>query len=304
MFQAIARQPSLGRAGTGKYDAAAMHHVLIVVHHHDSFDKERYVLREVAEAWRERGIRVTVARGPGERVEADLVVLHVDLTVTPAEYIAFARQYQNVINRDVADISKRAISANLVRRGDGYDGPLIVKTDRNSGGSRERMLDERMGGPRRQRWRRLRHRLPWSWQSHLPTTAYPVFESPRQVPRAVWYNPALVVERFLPERRDGHYCLRTWVFLGERETNSLSYASDPVVKSHNILRREVVAEVPDELRRMRRALGFDFGKFDYALVDGKVVLYDVNRTPMFGTMRREEYWPRVQLLAEGIGEFL
>ncbi len=55
---------------------------------------------------------------------------------------------------------------------------------------------------------------------------------------------------------------------------------------------------------MRRKLGFDFGKFDYGIVAGRVVLYDANRTPMFGSMRREDYWPRVQLLAEGIRGFL
>jgi hypothetical protein len=74
-----------------------------------------------------------------------------------------------------------------------------------------------------------------------------------------------------------------------------------VIKSHSVLRREPISDVPVELRQVRRELGFDFGKFDYGIVDGRVVLYDVNRTPMFGTIGREQYWPRVQLLAEGLG---
>ena len=280
-----------------------MRHVLILVHRHDAFDKERYVLREVATVWREQGIRVTVARGPGEAVEADLVVLHVDLTVIPPEYAAVAARYPTVLNGAVGDISKRVVSAQLVRRGDGYDGPVIVKTDRNSGGSRERRLDARRGRVAR-RINGWRNRLPWTWRSHLDTGDYRVFDRAAQLPRAVWFNRSLVVERFLPERRDGHFCLRSWVFLGDRETNAISYATEPVIKSHNVVRREPVAEVPEELRAVRRKLKFDFGKFDYGIVDGRVVLYDANRTPMFGAMRREDYWPRVQLLAEGIAGFL
>jgi hypothetical protein len=45
------------------------------------------------------------------------------------------------------------------------------------------------------------------------------------------------------------------------------------------VRRELVPEEPDELREIRRSLGFDFGKFDYSIVNGRVVLYDRNRTP-------------------------
>jgi hypothetical protein len=114
----------------------------------------------------------------------------------------------------------------------------------------------------------------------------------------------VIVEKFLAERRDGLYCLRTWVFLGDRETNSLSYSKEPVVKARNVLRRAVVPEVPDELRAMRKQMGFDFGKFDYAIVDGKVVLYDANRTPSLGNFPREQYLPRIKLLAEGIRAFL
>ena len=94
------------------------------------------------------------------------------------------------------------------------------------------------------------------------------------------------------------------MFLGDRETNSLSYSKQPIVKSENVIRREVVAEVPDELRQIRRELGFDFGKFDYAIVGDRVVLYDANRTPTLGNFPREQYLPRVRHLAEGIGAFI
>jgi hypothetical protein len=76
------------------------------------------------------------------------------------------------------------------------------------------------------------------------------------------------------------------------------------VKSSSVIRREVLRDVPDELRRIRADLGFDFGKFDYAIVDGKVVLYDVNRTPTYGGFDREDFLPNMRHLAEGIRGFM
>ena len=281
-----------------------MSHIAIVMHRHGSMDDARYFLGAIANVWRETGHQVSVLRGPGERVEADLAILHVDLTVVPADHLNYLRTFPKALNTRVADISKRRISANLVRCGDGYDGPVIVKTNLNYGGQIEARHAARRGSWLARRVRAWRARLPWSWQAELKIDDYQLFDMPAVVPRAVWLNPDLVVERFLPERHDEHYCLRTWVFLGDRETNSLSFSKHPVIKSSNVLRREPVPDVPDELRRMRRELGFDFGKFDYAIVDGRVVLYDANRTPTLGSMTPEQYMPRIRLLAEGIRAFL
>jgi len=53
------------------------------------------------------------------------------------------------------------------------------------------------------------------------------------------------------------------------------------VKSWNVTRREILPETPPELRAARKSLGFDFGKFDYVIRDGKAVLFDANRTPTY-----------------------
>lgn len=278
-----------------------MHHIVILLHRHGKFDKPRYFLYEIAEIWREEGLRVSVLHGPGSRVDADLAILHIDLTVVPDDYLTFVRQYPVVINGSVTDISKRLISTNLVCRGDGYQGRVIVKTNWNCQGQMESSL-ARKGPLLRRCANLLRNMLPWSCRAKLSN--YPIFESVSQVPRAVWHNPDLVIEQFLPEYRNGFYCLRTWVFLGDRETNSICYSDQPIVKSNSVLHRETVAEVPDELRQIRRELGFDFGKFDYVIVNGQVVLYDVNRTPTLSNFTREEFLPRVRLLAEGIRAYL
>jgi hypothetical protein len=280
-----------------------MRQIVILVHRRERLEGGIYFLDAIADVWRENNLQVSVLSGPGPHVQADLAILHVDLTVVPADHLEFVRQYPVTINGAVADISKRRISANVVRRGDGYDGPVIIKTNRNYGGRRE--ADLAIGGSFVGRSARaLRRIMPWPWQAELAISDYPILPSAAQVPWVVWYNSDLVVERFQPEIRDGCFCLRTWVFLGDRETNSLSYSKQRIVKSENVIRREVVADVPDELRRIRKELGFDFGKFDYAIVEDRVVLYDANRTPTLGNFPREQYLPRVRHLAEGVRAFI
>lgn len=276
-----------------------MRHIVILVHRHGAFDDSGYFLYEVARLWEASGIKITVQRGPGPVHDADVVVSHVDLTVVPADHVAYLRQYGRVINGNVIDISKRRISNAILNREDDYAGPVIVKTDCNSGGLREAWLARRRALPYRF-VAKVRNRLPWTMRQQLPTHSYPIFPSAGDVPRAVWANRHFVVERFLCERRRDFYCLRTWVFLGDRETNSLSYSLSPIVKGANVVRREVVDEVPAELRRTRIELGFDYGKFDYGIVNDRVVLYDANRTPTLGRFKPDEIRPRLQVLAEGI----
>lgn len=276
-----------------------MFHVVILVHKYDPFGEINYFLHEISRVWEQQGARVSVQRGPGPKIDADICILHVDLTVVPDEYIEFVRAYPICLNSGVSNISKRAVSENLVTHAKAYAGPVIVKSNLNCGGYPEDRLANsewaRRGLGKMQIWRRPRMKA---------VPGYRIFASASEVPANVWTNPRLVVERFLPEIRDGKYCLRTWVFLGDRETNSLSYAADPVVKSQNILHRETGVEVPEELRRMRRQLGFDYGKFDYAIVDGRVVLYDANRTPTLGRFSREMFAPSVLLLSKGIESYI
>ncbi len=50
------------------------------------------------------------------------------------------------------------------------------------------------------------------------------------------------------------------------------------MKASTAVRREP-APVPDDLRLRRAELGFDFGKFDFVIHEGRAVLLDANRTP-------------------------
>jgi hypothetical protein len=50
-------------------------------------------------------------------------------------------------------------------------------------------------------------------------------------------------------------------------------------------------------------LGFHYGKFDYGIVDGKVVLYDVNRTPGAAS-NPAHHQETVEVLSAGIRDFV
>ncbi len=262
-----------------KHEAGKGRRILVVRRPDDAFDRHPYIIHLLMEQWRQWGLTVEVlnhmyaATGP-----RTVVIPHLDATRTPPEYEASFARCAVVVNRTVTDISKRRISENLVTSPTDHDGPVIVKTDRNFGGQPE---FERLNDTGRVAQVALvvARRLPWALTGMIGH--YKVFDHPSLVPRAVWRNPRLVVEKFLPERQEGMYCLRQCTFFGTSEINTLVFSADPVVKSGNVVRRQVLPEPPPGIRDIRRALGFDFGKFDYVLQDGRVVLFDANRTPSY-----------------------
>lgn len=262
--------------------------------------------------WRDMGVRVEVATEKRPMVEADAAILHVDRTSVPASLIELASRYRTVINGKVVDISKRLISRQRVLETDGDDGsPVIVKTDSNYGGFpelRHRLSRTRfrcaaqMLGERRLKALALAIERRRSWARVRLLGDYPIYPSKAAVPHGVWGNPNLIVERFLPERSDGYYVCRHWIFLGDRDVCRVTLSRSATVKARNGEVRPVECGVPDELRDIRKTLGFDYGKFDYAMIDGRPVLYDVNRTP--GSSPTQTRSDTVSALAGGVNVFL
>lgn len=258
--------------------------VLIVHHPDDRYGQTNYVIHALAQVWRERGLAVDATSAVADLEVGDdtIVIPHLDATRTPDEYQAFFERCPVVLNRRVTDISKRHVSRHLVRSPDAYDGPVIVKTDLNAGGGPEndKVLDSgRVASFVRRATRRC---VPWWVSGMVSTQNYRIYANPRLVPKLVWKQSRLVVERFMPERHDGQYCLRQYVFLGDRGVNTMAFSDSPVVKAMNVTRRVVLAElVPAELVAKRREMGFDYGKFDYVMFDGKAVLLDANRTTTY-----------------------
>jgi hypothetical protein len=279
------------------------------------FETTTYLLRLMMEAWTAQGHAVEVVRGVDRFVHADLMIPHLDLTVTPDPYRDFINRYPIAVNGRVVDVSKSKISLNIVQKSDPYDGPVIVKTDRNYGGLPESRLTMK-ARPAPSILRRivgevvsklgLRHTGPTPWKSveSMDSGSYPVFSSLEEVPNEVFENKNIVVEKFFPEVKGADYCLRYYYFFGDKEMNILLKSREKVVKGSNAFQCDEVP-VPPELRAIRRRMGFDYRKFDYVLRDGKVVIFDVNRTPSYSTLETKQISRKAAgHLAEGIVSLL
>src|SRR5438094_3657126 len=117
-------------------------HTIAVLFHEKNRKRHlrSYAISFLAEFWRQDGHRVHFLFGTRKFVPADLILIHVDLSIVPDEYLDFASRYPIALNSDVKDIRKSQISTNLVKQGDVYSGKVIVKTDLNFGGSPEQII--------------------------------------------------------------------------------------------------------------------------------------------------------------------
>jgi hypothetical protein len=220
-----------------------MARTLLIVHYrHSVADKfSPYMLNLMRPEWERSGWRVLDVSGCSRRVAADVAFLHVDLSLVPKSYQNFAAGYPIAINGDVIDIRKTSYSRNRIRPGDGFEGPVIVKTTLNYAGIPELMHRY----PRRSLRRLLAHRgvrFPGSAVPKYPYAIrgkedYRIYPSVREVPGEVFNHPDLIVEKFLPEMHGDRYCLREWYFFGEVSVNHAELSDDPIstlARQHHI----------------------------------------------------------------------
>jgi hypothetical protein len=236
----------------------------------------------LVDVWRDRGHEVQCLFGTRQRAEADLVFVHVDLSVVPDEYLEFAATYPVAVNGRVRDIRKSAFSELLLRPGDAWEGPVIVKSDRNYAG----LPEARRGVPR----------LDGSGLGPVFASSmdYRILPSLGSVPREVFDCPDLVVERFLPEEEDGRFHVRCYEFLGGHAACVRNVSEHPIVKLATVVARESIRPHPDVVA-LRERLGFDYGKFDYVEREGRAFGLDLNKTtgmspsagPMLDADRRD-----------------
>jgi hypothetical protein len=271
--------------------------IVILTHARDKFSSRPYLVAELAQQWRAAGHDVSIHSSPGRLPRSNVTILHVDRTVVPGEYLEAARNAELTINLSTVDISKRRYSRQLVRAATEWEGAVFVKTNLNCAGLPEAhartLLDRALN--------RLspKPRFPRKPEDH----AYRVFERSSDVPRDVWSNPDLVVEKFLPEQDESGYYLRTWIFFGDRECCNRVRSASPIVKGHEVSDRTPVP-VPDALRSWRRELGFDYGKFDFVIHEGNPVLFDANRTPTAPLNLRASLESDISNLSRGIDSYL
>lgn len=239
------------------------------------------------------GHRVAAAEGIPQRAEADVVILHIDVSIVPDEYIEFAAQFPVVVNCGAHDIRKSTVSRFLLKPRDRWAGPVMVKSNFNAGGSAEALHNLAAA---------LRNR-PVPYPTVQVHKSYPIYQSMTEVPEAVWNDPNLVVERFLPEQDKKGYWRRVWTFFGDSERCTRYCGPVPAFTGAKATDREL-APVPDELRAERKRLGFDYGKFDFVIHRGKVVLFDANRTPAASGGLNQFPQQFFRTLAAGIDSFL
>ncbi|MFT4584474.1 MAG: hypothetical protein ACI915_001919 [Gammaproteobacteria bacterium] len=281
---------------TEKYQQLALVFFMarIVILEHEFQIANPFMLAAFATRWIAAGHEVLWHRGVTRPPPGDLAILHINMTVVSAPYRALLKHYPKVINGSVVDISKRLFSANILPRDAPWDGAVIVKTNTNFGGLPE--FNARAAS------------LKPGLQSDIPVgprlVHYPIFHSINDVPDAYWREPGLIVERFTPEiDDDGNYCVRVWTFFGDEQRCALWRSKEQQVKSGNAFERSA-ADPPRNLSHWRRRLGFEFGKFDYVIHNGREVLLDVNRTPTFPRGGSPNADAAADQLARGISSFL
>lgn len=255
--------------------------IAVLFHRNDRHrDVRCYAVAFLADFWREDGHEVVFLFGTRQFVVADVVLVHVNLSVVPEAYLDFARRYPIVLNGDIRDIRKRTISYNLVSRGDEWTGPVIVKSDLNYAGYPERTLGRtwisRRFRPVR-RAQRLMGRIRRRPHAFDSPDDYQMFDSPDDVPARYFADDRVVVERFLPEVENGLYHTRIYQFLGDRHVCERISARNPIVNDASTVDTERIAPEP-KIVEWRQRLHLDYGKMDYVISDGNVVLLDANKT--------------------------
>ena len=259
----------------------------------------RFMVTDYARFWKKAGLDVFYLFGTKKYIPADLAIMNVNLSVVPESYIEFGQRYPITLNGNIRDIRKSSFSKLRIDRNDNYHGPVIVKTDLNYFGIPEK---ENLSFSEK-----LIAKISNRTRTHKDTIGrnYSVFDSIDSVPDEILQNPDYVVEKFIPEMENGLYCIRTCLFFGDRMTNHRLRSHDPIVKFNTCADIQSIDPHPDVLK-YREQTGFDFGKFDYVVHQGKAMIFDINKTPGAGSADRID--PKVEAMrkykAEGIYSYL
>ena len=232
-----------------------------------------HALSALADLWRQRGHDVVFVRGT-EAVEADLAIVHVDLSVVPRSFARWARSYPCAVNDRILDIRKTAFGARRVRWGDSYDGPVFVKSVFNAAA-----FPERKRRARSPLMRALRRSVGLSAEPRLDfIKRYRHYASARQVSWKTWIDPTLIVQPFVPEREGEWYFTRRCFGLGSKAVSYRLGDRTPIVEGGDPAAFEWV-ENASEVLSFRQKIGLDYGVIDYTLHEGAPVILDVNKTP-------------------------
>ena len=235
-----------------------------------------YVLHRMLDGLQHAGLRWRLLDHRGVADPAKVAFFHVDLTDVPAEFLGFAKRYAHAVNGKATSIDRRLYSRLRLTPNDNYQGPVIVKTVRNSRG-----FPELRYATRRNALSRLGHlarKLVMPGYKERECPKYSVFPSLAEVPTPIWDDDRLLVERFAPGTLTMPFTRYKYNFFLDVEQNTRSTFSSLIYDDGAVQIFEVIEEVPDEVSRIREALNLDFGAIEYFVVDGDCFVIDVNKT--------------------------
>jgi hypothetical protein len=261
-----------------------------------------YAITFLAEFWRQDGNRVHYLFGTRKFVPADILLIHVDLSVVPDEYLEFASRYPIALNKAAKDIRKSLISLNLVRAGDSYSGKVIVKTDLNYGGSPERIMRRNPS-----LWRRLSPRR--FVQDNTDGSGlkapfdYRIYDSLAGCRPWSLNGTTSSWRNSFPSKRE---TFSSFVITSFLATALPAPGLPPWIRLSKIRRLSASKRVEPhpEIVQARESLNFDYGKFDYVVHNGRAVLLDANKTTGADRVSSRELNARRRHRANGIYSYL
>jgi len=265
-----------------------MKKIAIIFHSNDEKRTHLYAITYLANFWKQEGIEVNFIYGPEHFRYADIAILHIDLSIVPDNYLAFAKKYPYTLNRKVRDIRKSTFSKHILLLDNKYEGKVIIKSNLNYAGLPERIftnqernltcsvIQKRISELKKKVLYSRFLRNDYEIQFNSPND-YIILDSPEFVPKQWYKREDIVIEQFLPEFDGEHYCVRNYFFLGDQSVCILRKSTHPIVNQSSTVSIETV-QVHREIEALRRKLNFDYGKFDYVVHNNIPILLDVNKT--------------------------
>jgi hypothetical protein len=232
-----------------------------------------YILRRALDDLASAGMRWRVLSRVDREVSASVAIVHVNLTEVPDTLLPSPNSYQLCLNGKAKSIHRHLYSRARIDQESAYAGPVIVKTVLNHRGLPELIHRCRSDLQLLRRWRFDRARL---MREHCPE--YVIYLSKELVPKTVWGDERLLVERFLPKSTSLPVIKYRYDFFLD-VTLHMRAVYDSLLCDHTKVREvSVVRDIPHAVTEARRSLHLDFGSIDYFVVDDEAVAVDANKT--------------------------
>jgi len=113
---------------------------------------------------------------------------------------------------------------------------------------------------------------------------YQIYPHLRAVPMAWFNDEEVVVEKFLPEFKDGLYHVWNLSFLGDR-MSCVRFASQNPIVNVSTPRDTEKSKPHPEIVKLLGEMKIDYGELDYVVRDDGVFLLDLNKTMGVGSMQ-------------------